>query len=361
MLIFTNNNLSQKAFAPLSKKYKNLLLHNDTGDSSDSIKLQKAAKFAETENCELLIDAQDNVTPDQIECLLNSLSDDTTPTQILVADSNEELQPSPEEKRALLMLQLLSGEKICGFRKKFRLYPVKLLTNIPDHFYDNDLFYTRILIRGVRAGYKIKNVKIADFSSTSLLPLPRKSFFIAKLCKALLPWPVKRLCKRNFRKEKFHEFIFHPIKFMKFLLMENASPGGLAAAAATGMFLGTLPLLGFHTAAIIYVSIKLRLNKILSVNISHLCMPPFLPFACIEIGYYLRHGEWLSTASFQTIVEELPLRLLDWLLGALILAPANAILFAGITYIIAIILRAAVKKGVCKNGSKYKLYEDNTS
>ena len=342
-LIHIKDDQQAAALSSLVNRHDNLLLHQNTGDLSALKKLQHAAKVAETEGCELLIDAPEETSADDIESLLRALSDDPIPTEILVADSNEDCQSPQEDKNALLMLQLLTGEKICGFRNKFRLYPVKLLTNIPDHFYDNELFYTKIIIRGARTGYKINNVNLINFSSGKRLQIPRKLFFIVELLKSLIPWPIKRLCERNFRKEKFHEFLFHPIKFMKFLLMENTSPGGLAAAAATGMFLGTLPLLGLHTAAIVYVSIKLRLNKVLSINISHLCMPPFVPFACIEIGYYIRNGKWLSTASFQTVVEELHLRLLDWLLGSLILAPLNAIAFAIITYIIAVVLKAAVK------------------
>ena len=334
-LIYIKREEQKKSLSILAEKRDKLLLHYEPNNASEPKKLRKIAEFAESENCDLLIDVYDNVTPDQIECLLGFLSEDSTPTQIVVADSSNGKQQKTET-RALLMLQLLTGEKIRGFRNRFRMYPVRLLTSIPDCLYNDALFYTRILICGARAGYKIKNVNLKNYSPETLLPLPQNRFFIIELLKSLRPWPSKRLCKRN--------FIWHPIKFFKFLLMENATPEGLALAAATGMFLGTLPLVGFHTAAIIYVSIKLRLNKILSVNISHLCMPPFVPFACMEIGYYIRHGKWLSTVSFQTMVEELHLRLLDWLLGALILAPINMIVFAVITYFIAIILQRSVGK-----------------
>lgn len=328
-------------FSVLTEQDDFLLFHQEES-LSELEKLQQAAKFADTASCDLLVDIQENVKPEQISVLLNALEDNDIPSEVLVADSGQE--PKGSEARALLMLQLLTGEKICGFRNKFRLYPVKLLTHAPEYFFVDEMFFTRILIQGSRDGYKISNVKLSDYTENEQLPVPRKQYFSLELLKALRPWPTKRLCPRNFRKEKFKEFLFHPIKFLKFLLIENASPGGLAAAAATGMFLGTLPLLGCHTAAIIYVSIKLRLNKMLSVNISHLCMPPFVPIACIEIGYYLRHGKLLATPSFQNMVEELPQRIVDWIIGSLILAPINAIVFALITYIIVANLRSALQK-----------------
>jgi len=43
----------------------------------------------------------------------------------------------------------------------------------------------------------------------------------------------------------------------------------------------------------------------LSVNMQHLCIPPFVPIACIEIGHYMLHGQWLKTASFKTLFEEI--------------------------------------------------------
>ncbi|MCK5845116.1 MAG: DUF2062 domain-containing protein, partial [Victivallales bacterium] len=168
------------------------------------------------------------------------------------------------------------------------------------------------------------------------------SFFAPKLLSMLSPLPRKRLCERNFQREAFREFLLHPLKFISFLLRENASPAGLAAAAAAGMFLGTLPLPGLHTAAIIYVSVKLRLNKVMSVNISHLCMPPFVPIACLELGHFALNGKWLVFGSMKTVVGELRLRLIEWLLGAAILAPINAAVFWCLTYVIA---RAIASRG----------------
>lgn len=342
-LIYIKKEGQKRAFAEFLENNTSSLIHLEEGGDPKPKKLQKAANFAKNENFDLLLDVHDDVKSAEIQNCVDALTDKETPTEIMVADDNHDVTQA-NENRALLMLQLLTGKKVCGFRNKFRLYPVKLLINIPDYFFADDLFYTRILIQGSRAGYKICNIVIPNFSPDELLPVPQKRFFSIELLKALRPWPTKRLCERNFRKEKLKEFLLHPITFLKFLLIENASPGGLAAAAATGMFLGTLPLLGLHTAAIIYVSIKLKLNKILSVNISHLCMPPFVPFACIEIGYYLRHGEWLTSADFQIVVKELHLRLLDWLLGSLVLAPLNAAVFALITYIIATSLRKTLQK-----------------
>ena len=311
--------------------------------------LRKSAKTAEKKGCELLALIPEDISLDVLEDILKELPDQDSPTALVTAFHKEDLEPGKEENKTILMLQLLTGEKICGFRNDLRIYPVKLLNNIPPELFDDLFFHVNILIKAAKAGYKIVSSESkADILVRLKKETPSLSYFIPELLKPLIPWPNKRLCPRNFKKEKAKEFFLHPMKFLKFLIMENATPGGLATAAATGMFLGTLPLLGIHTIAIIYVSIKLRLNKMLSVNISHLCMPPFVPFACIELGHYILHGKWLTIDKLNSIFLEASFSgfggiILEWIVGSIILAPTNAILFATITYIISASIKARIK------------------
>ena len=328
---------SQQAFLPVEKASAGVpvFFHSVEPDEIDDFSyLYDAAKKAEKYDCELLIDAS-GITGNFEQSVLNLLElalqmDHSWDLVCVAQKENEDLMQS-DEYRIFTILQLLVGEKVYGFRNSFRVYPVKLLNHLSLNKFKDPYFHINIIIKASISGYRIRYLQ-SNAEFRKLLPIPGISFIAMKLLLALLPLPNKRLCERNFKFEKFKEFLAHPLKFLKFLLKENATPGALAAASATGMFIGTLPIFGLHTALIIYFSIKLRLNKILSVNISHLCMPPFLPFACIELGYYMRHGTWLKTGDFQTIIKELHLRLLDWGLGALILAPLNAIVFASITY-----------------------------
>jgi len=342
ILILSNHN-QKKLVNSISKRPDLTFEHHATDNLSSITELRNAADIAEKNGCEWTLHLQDNISLENVNAILDEVVTDQPPFELIVADSANNIQKEDtiksDDNKIILMMQLLTGEKICGFRNTFRVYPTKLLINLTDKFYSEDYIYTNLLLKGSKAGYKIKNIVIEDYVPSDLLNPPPKNFFIKKLCKTLLPFGTKRLCSRNFHKEKFKEFIFHPLTFLKYLLTENATPGGLAAAAATGMFIGTLPLLGLHTATIIYVSIKLRLNKILSVNISHLCMPPFVPFACIEIGHFMLNGEWLDFRSFKTVLKAPHLRILEWILGSLVLAPINGIAFALITYIIASLLK----------------------
>jgi len=121
-------------------------------------------------------------------------------------------------------------------------------------------------------------------------------------------------------------------------LRENASPAGLAVAAAVGSFLAVLPLISLHTVVILYVASRLHLNKVMAVSIQHLYMPPFIPLLCIELGYYFRNGHWLTEVSKQTLVAELPHRLYEWLLGSILIAPLAAVLMGLVVFSLARVL-----------------------
>lgn len=125
------------------------------------------------------------------------------------------------------------------------------------------------------------------------------------------------------------------------LLKENATPEGLAMAAAVGAFFAIIPLLFSHTIVILYVAARLNLNKVVAVNVQHFFMPPFVPALCIEAGYFMRHGRWLTDISFATVFSQFSDRLLEWFLGSLIIAPLGAVLMGTIFFSAATLIRKA--------------------
>ncbi len=109
--------------------------------------------------------------------------------------------------------------------------------------------------------------------------------------------------------------IRRPIRSIQILLTENARPAPLAAAAALGVFLGALPLIACHSIVIILMAGLLRLNRVAAL---------IVPALCIETGFWLRHGTWLTEMSLKTLGYEAHLRLWEWLLGSLIIGPLLA-------------------------------------
>jgi uncharacterized protein (DUF2062 family) len=142
----------------------------------------------------------------------------------------------------------------------------------------------------------------------------------------------------------------HPGKMVRMLLKENATPEGLALSAAVGMFLAVLPILFAHSLVILYASMRLGLNKIVALNIQHLAAPPFVPALCIEVGYYMRHGRWLTDLSFATVFQQFSSRLFEWFLGSLIIAPLAAVLTGGVMYVTAATIKKIRFANVSKDG-----------
>jgi uncharacterized protein (DUF2062 family) len=131
----------------------------------------------------------------------------------------------------------------------------------------------------------------------------------------------------------------HPVRLINHLLAEHACPRDLALAGAFGAFAGALPILGLHTV-IVYVGAQhFKLNRLLALGANQLGMPPFLPALCIELGYYLRHGTWLTEVSMRTLGREAPQRFLEWTIGSLIVGPVLAVVVGGSIWLLAALIQ----------------------
>lgn len=123
------------------------------------------------------------------------------------------------------------------------------------------------------------------------------------------------------------------------LCLEHSSAAQLAAAAWLGIFIGALPIIPFGIAATVYASHRLHLNKLAAVGAGNLCVAPFVPFLCIEVGHYLRYGSFWYEFNRQTLLQQIHHRLREWFLGALIVGPIIGAIGAAATYFLIQALR----------------------
>jgi uncharacterized protein (DUF2062 family) len=130
---------------------------------------------------------------------------------------------------------------------------------------------------------------------------------------------------------------------LRLLLADNATPRELALSGALGMGLGTLPLIGLHSISILFCAGYLRLNRIGALAVSQLCMPPLVPAMCIEAGYFMRHGRFLTEISMETLGHQVLQRLGDYVLGSFVMAPLLALLVAGPLYVLACLVGRSLK------------------
>ncbi len=229
-------------------------------------------------------------------------------------------------------LRLETGQAIDDSQSGFRAYPVKYLSrmHLDGRRYD---FEVEVLTRAAWSGLQLKQVPInvfyppAEMRVSSFRPVLdnlRIALMHTRLvARRLLPVPYPKLIKRP-SGGYARSLLTHPVKLLKVLLKEHATPLGLAVSAGVGMLLGVLPLVSVHILVIIYVASRLHLNKVMAVGVQNLCMPPFVPAACIELGHFILHKQWLTDITWKTVFGEIPKRLWEWLLGSLILAPVLA-------------------------------------
>lgn len=250
-------------------------------------------------------------------------------------------------------LRIETGVFIRDCQSGFRAYPVAHFSalKLSGKHYD---FETEALARAAWAGL---NLKMTDIDVYYPEPEKRVSHFrplmdnlriswmhTRLVMRHLFPWPHRKLVKERKMKMDLSLFL-HPVKFIKKLLSENASPAGLAASAFVGIVLATLPLLFVHTITILYFTARLHLNKVMAVTIQNLCNPPFVPFLCIELGHRIRTGAWLtSVIAPEAFLGQVPSLLMDWLIGSLVLAPVLAALTSAAVYSIAKSVQAGREK-----------------
>jgi uncharacterized protein (DUF2062 family) len=301
----------------------------------------------------ITIDADGQHYPRDIEKFVPLLQDDETTIVIGCRDLSGEHVPGRSRfgrDFARLWLWVEAGTSIDDCQSGFRAYPVEHTSQLKlsgSRF----AFEAEVLARATWAGLKLKSVPIdvwypePELRISSFRPVVdslRLARMHARLVgRRLLPLPHRKLVP-SVEKRVDPRVLLHPIKLLKTLITENASPGLLAVSAAVGTFLAALPLISLHTLVIIYVATRLQLNRVMAVSIQNLCMPPFVPLLCIELGHYLRYGRWLTDISRQTIFGEIHHRLFEWFLGSLIVAPVAAVVVGGAVFVGAEAVRSRV-------------------
>lgn len=237
-------------------------------------------------------------------------------------------------------LKIQTGRHLEDPASPLRIYPLAVI----DHlrlFQGGKALDTELLIKSAWADVPFHEMALEVGPETARAagePLWRTLWrFLLNIhytLRSVLPVPHRKLVAGNDRPGKAIS-VWRPMKSLRALLRENTSPTQLALAAGMGVFLGALPLIACHTLVIILAATYFRLNKVAALAASQLCMPPVVPALCIELGYLLRHGHFLTEISLETIGYQALERLYEWLIGALVLAPLLACLMGGTTLILA--------------------------
>jgi uncharacterized protein (DUF2062 family) len=239
-------------------------------------------------------------------------------------------------------LRVQTGVSLGDTQSGFRVYPLAVLLDLPLRE-SGYAFEIEVLVRAAWAKVPLRSVDVSvaypsdRVSHFQLLrDNARLSLLNTKLTmRTILPWPHQALVAGTPTRVS----ALHPLRAIRALLSENTTPRELALAAALGVFVGTLPLLGIHTLAILIAAGFLRLNRLAAVTASQITIPPFVPALAIEVGHFMRFGRLLTEVSLQTLANEGLERLWEWFLGSLVLGPALGLLAGVVTYLAAALVQ----------------------
>lgn len=228
---------------------------------------------------------------------------------------------------------VICADTQCGYRA----YPVELISQLGlrNNRFD---FEVEVLTRSFWANLPLAEVPVATWYEPPgkrishfhkgwdnlLLTHTHAKLVLRRLC----PWPAKRLLPR--KKTGALRQMLHPKALVKRLLHENASPTELGVSAGVGTFLAILPIQGLHTLAIIYVTTKLNLNRLMALTIQTLFVPPFTPGLCMWLGHIMLHGTLLPR--FPRTSKEVVACLGEWVVGSLVLAPVLSVVCGLLVY-----------------------------
>ncbi len=220
-----------------------------------------------------------------------------------------------------MCLRLEAGVDVADPHSPYRVFPLAPLRRLPARRQGISLWDNRLLAHLAWGGVPLHTLALPGPGAPANKPRGAARTLLGHaglLLRRLAPWPHPRLVDQP--PEKMPDF-WHPLRLLRQVLAEHATPRDLAVAGFVGVFLGALPLIACHTVVILYVTTRFRLNRGMAVAAQNLCAPPVVPVACVEVGYFLRHGGWLTELSRQTLLREIHQRLLDWFLGSLIVGP----------------------------------------
>ena len=290
----------------------------------------------------VIMDADGQHNPQDFQDFIPAVQSD--PYAIVVGKRNFEGLTVPGLTRfgrhfSNFWLRLQTGQSLGDTQSGFRAYPLVVLERLKLRE-KGFAFEVEVLVKAAWAGINLKAVDISVYYPPANERISHFNVFkdnlrltflnTALTLRSLAPVPHRQILDPDHDRGRVS--VWRPIRSLKLLLSENASAGQLAVAGALGMFLGTLPLIGFHTISILFAAGYFRLNKITALSTSQLCMPPLVPALCIETGYFLRHGKFLTEISLQTLGYQGLERLYEWAIGSLLLAPLLSLVIGSMIY-----------------------------
>ena len=225
-----------------------------------------------------------------------------------------------------------TGKQVQDIQSGYRCYPVNVL-EVLRVWSKRYAFEVEVIVRALWAGFTVEPVnvsvrytkeRISHFSQwKDNLRLTVLNTYLTMRSMVPVAHTQYQVVNGNLQKRSYWQ-----------TWRDNlAAPGSVlrnALSAAWGIFCGSIALPGIRQVGLFGGAGWWNLNRLLCVGFEKLCIGPFVPALCIEVGYFLRHGQWLTQFNMTTLGRQALQRVWEWLLGSLVVAP----LLAGITFVL---------------------------
>ena len=282
----------------------------------------------------ITLDADGQHYPEDIPLFLQAIAQ--YPSAIIVGCRDFNVPHVPGSSRfgrafSAFWMRVQTGARVRDMQSGFRAYPLRMLDCLkfsePGY-----AFEVEVLVRAVWAGFDVHEIDIRVYYPPreervshfrALKDNVRISLLNTRLTiRALLPVPFRQ----HNVDEQGRISLLRPMDSLRRLLADKATPLQLGRSAAVAIAVSTLPLPGLQSILLLLCIGWLRLNRLCALAMIPLTWPPFVPGLGVLLGYRLRNGSWLAEFSLQTLGYQAPQRILDWLVGALVLAPTLGLL-----------------------------------
>lgn len=228
-------------------------------------------------------------------------------------------------------VRVQTGKEVQDIQSGYRCYPVDVLS-VLTVWSKRYSFEVEVVVRALWAGFGVEEIPV----SVSY-PKERISHFSQwkdnwRLTVLNTYLTVRSMVPVAHRQYRQIEGQLTKQNYWQTLQNNLTAPGSTvrnALSAAWGIFCGSVAFIGIRQVWLFWGAGWWNLNRLLCVGFEKLCIGPFIPALCIEVGYFLRHGHWLTEFTLATLGKQALERIWEWILGSLVVAPC----LAGITFI----------------------------
>ena len=233
-------------------------------------------------------------------------------------------------------VHIQTGKKVTDVQSGYRIYPVDLLLALP-LWCKRYAFEVEVVVKALWAGFEVREKEISVVYSKNRishfsklkdnLSLTLLNTYLT--IRSMLPIPHRQYTIKGKKIAK--------VGYWEAMLENLRKPGSAAKngiSAAWGMFCGSIALPGIRQVMLFGGAGWFNLNRLLAISFEKLCIGPIIPALCIEVGFFLRHGHFLTEFNLTTLGRQFLSRVWEWVLGSVIVAPVLGLLAFMIVWII---------------------------